>query len=294
MHRPAPLPLLAVAAAALPGALAWGAMGHETVAYIASNFVGADTEAYFQDLLGDTSADYLAGVAAWADSYRYTTAGKFSAPFHYIDANDNPPSSCGVDLDRDCSDEGCIVSALANYTTILLDGGASAASRQMAAKMVIHFVGDIGQPLHCEALEVGGNDIDVTYDGDDTNLHAIWDSQIPESVSGGSSLSSAKSWATTLTTAIKTGEYKSQMSGWATGLSVATQATQQATALQWATESNAHVCDTVLVDGVDAVENQDLSGDYTTTAQPVVRLQIAKQGYRLAKWLDAIVAAASS
>jgi hypothetical protein len=66
--------------------------------------------------------------------------------------------------------------------------------------MIIHFIGDIGQPLHCEELEAGGNGIDVLYDGDDTNLHSIWDSDIPESVSGGSSESSAKSWASTLTT----------------------------------------------------------------------------------------------
>lgn len=62
------------------------------------------------------------------------------------------------------------------------------------------FVGDIGQPLHCEFLDVGGNTIDVTYDGDSTNLHAIWDTQIPESISGGSTLAAAKTWAGTLTT----------------------------------------------------------------------------------------------
>lgn len=45
---------------------------------------------------------------------------------------------------------------------------------------------------------MGGNDIDVQYDGDDTNLHAAWDSDIPESISGGSSLTSAKSWASDL------------------------------------------------------------------------------------------------
>lgn len=66
--------------------------------------------------------------------------------------------------------------------------------------MVIHFLGDIGQPLHCENLETGGNGIDVDYDGDTTNLHHIWDSEIPESVAGGSSMSSAKTWATTLAT----------------------------------------------------------------------------------------------
>ncbi|KAI1103098.1 nuclease S1 precursor [Jackrogersella minutella] len=301
--------LVLLSAAALPGAMAWGAMGHETIAYIASNYVGSATETYFQGLLGDTSADYLASVAAWADSYRYTTAGSFSSPYHYIDANDNPPSTCGVDLDRDCGDEGCVVRALQNYTTILLDQKATNANLQIAAKMVIHvskakesedwneninmesqFAGDIGQPLHCEALEVGGNDIDVEYDGDDTNLHAIWDSNIPESISGGSSLTSAKSWSATLIKEIDSGDYKSQAAGWVSGLSVGSSDDQTSTALKWATESNAYVCSTVLKGGVSAVENQDLSGAYTTAAQPVVDLQIAKQGYRLAKWLDAIVA----
>ncbi len=124
-----------LASAGLPGALAWGAMGHETVAYIASNFVASTTKSYFQSLLSDTSADYLANVAAWADSYRYTTAGSFSAPFHFIDANDSPPSSCSVDYNRDCGASGCIVSALQNYTTILLDGRYSVANHQIAAKV---------------------------------------------------------------------------------------------------------------------------------------------------------------
>ena len=62
------------------------------------------------------------------------------------------------------------------------------------------FVGDVGQPLHCENLDVGGNDIHVEYKNRKTNLHAIWDTNIPESISGGSTLASAKSWAATLTT----------------------------------------------------------------------------------------------
>jgi len=102
---------------AAPGVQAWGAMGHEAVAYVATDFVTAGTRTYFQGLLGDTSADYLASVATWADSYRYTKAGKFSAGFHYIDAHDNPPSSCSVDFSRDCGAGGCIVSAISNYVS---------------------------------------------------------------------------------------------------------------------------------------------------------------------------------
>lgn len=97
------------------GTLAWGAYGHETVAYIASNFVAPSTATYFKSLLGDTSANYLASVAAFADSYRSTTAGRFSAPFHYVDARDSPPSSCSVNFDRDCGADGCVISAIANY-----------------------------------------------------------------------------------------------------------------------------------------------------------------------------------
>jgi len=36
-----------------------------------------------------------------------------------IDAIDSPPSSCGVDLVRDC-EGGCIVSAIGNYVSVLL------------------------------------------------------------------------------------------------------------------------------------------------------------------------------
>lgn len=38
---------------------------------------------------------------------------------------------------------------------------------------LVQFLGDIGQPLHVEAYEVGGNDIDAICNGDKTNLHAV-------------------------------------------------------------------------------------------------------------------------
>ena len=55
--------------------------------------VSAATTTHFQAILGDTTTDYLASVATYADSYRYTSAGLYSKPFHFIDANDDPPSS---------------------------------------------------------------------------------------------------------------------------------------------------------------------------------------------------------
>lgn len=116
-------------------------------------------------MLDDTSDSYLANIASWADSYRSTTAGAFSGPFHYIDAEDDPPASCNVDFDRDCTEAGCSVSAITNYTQRVGDGRLSDANVQQALKFLVHFIGDVTQPLHDEAYEVGGNDVDVTYEG---------------------------------------------------------------------------------------------------------------------------------
>ncbi|KAL9082786.1 MAG: hypothetical protein Q9165_008780 [Trypethelium subeluteriae] len=280
------LPLLA----ALPAALAWGELGHYTVGYIAQNFVQSSTESWAKDILdsGSSNTSYLAAVATWADTYRYTSAGAFSAPFHFIDAEDNPPSSCNVDYDRDCGDDGCSVSAIQNYTTRVQDSRHTQADRQMSLKWIIHIIGDIHQPLHDEALEVGGNDIDVNFGSDDsTNLHHIWDTEMPEKLVGGYALSDAESWATTLTSDIKTGTYKSQAAGWLDGIDLSDPVT---TTMSWATEANADVCTIVMPKGESYYVNKDLSTSYYTGAISTVELQIARAGYRLAKWLDLIAA----
>lgn len=261
-------------------ASAWGTVGHETVAYIAQNFVTSATASYVEGILSDTSTSYMASVATWADTYRYTAAGAFSAPFHYIDAQDSPPSSCGVSYSRDCGSSGCSVSAINNYTEILLKG-----KNVNALKFLIHFIGDLHQPLHDENLEVGGNDIAVTWDGADSNLHHIWDTEMITKITGGTTLATAKTWSTTLTTAIKTGTYKSEKSSWLEGIDVSDPIT---TTISWAKEANAYNCAEVFQKGLSYIEGTDLSGAYYTAAKPVIELQIARAGYRLAAWLNLI------
>ncbi|PQE03788.1 S1 P1 Nuclease protein [Rutstroemia sp. NJR-2017a BBW] len=87
--RPLSIPLLFLPL--LPQTLAWGTLGHQTIAYLASNFVSPSTETFFQTLLNNKTDAYLAGVATWADSYRYTEEGKYSAVLHFIDAEDDVP-----------------------------------------------------------------------------------------------------------------------------------------------------------------------------------------------------------
>ncbi|KAH8596107.1 phospholipase C/P1 nuclease domain-containing protein [Bisporella sp. PMI_857] len=269
----------------LPQAFAWGTLGHTTVAYIASNLVSPPTKTYFQALLLNTTDSYLANVATWADSFRYTQAGRFSAPLHFIDANDSPPEKCSVQYVRDCGEKGCIVGAVANYTRQLLNPDLAFGSRNMAAKFIIHFLGDIHQPLHSENLARGGNSIDVTFDKQTTNLHHVWDSNIPEKLVGGYSLAHASLWAANLTAAIQNGAYSAIKEGWLEGMNIQDPASS---ALAWATETNLVVCSTVLRGGVEKLKGKDLGGEYYAEAVPVVQLQVARAGYRLAAWLDLI------
>ena len=64
---------------ALPCANAWGVVGHATIATIANNYLTSAAKTYVASILGQGVT--MASVASWADDYRYTTAGKFRAPY---------------------------------------------------------------------------------------------------------------------------------------------------------------------------------------------------------------------
>ena len=84
----------------------------------------------------------------------------------------------------------------------------------MALEFLIHFLGDITQPLHDEAKAVGGNDISVKWNGATTNLHHAWDTEMVEKAAGGDTSAVIDSWATTLKARIDTGAYSSSKASW--------------------------------------------------------------------------------
>ncbi|KAI9649836.1 hypothetical protein NHQ30_002418 [Ciborinia camelliae] len=133
---------------------------------------------------------------------------------------------------------------------------------------------------------MGGNTIHVNFTGKPTNLHSVWDTAIPEKLIGGYSMADAQEWANVLTTAIQSGIYQHQAQSWLDGMDIRDPLT---TALGWARDSNAFVCTTVMPDGAEALQGKELSGEYYDGCVPVIQLQVARAGYRLAAWLDMIV-----
>ncbi|KLO12485.1 nuclease Le1 [Schizopora paradoxa] len=298
-----------IAVGALKGVVAWGDLGHETVGYVAMSFLAPKALSFVQSTISDSDDNSLGPAATWADSVREEASFTFTAPFHFVDAEDDPKGgSCSVVESRDCGSEGCLFTAIANYTQRVTDTSLSATQRQEALKFIDHFLGDIGQPLHVEALEVGGNDIDAICGGKATNLHAAWDTGMIETMLDVDFSGSSKDWAASLVTEIKTGDFKSLAAGWISCSStteplsqkrslkdeimetISTRATTKpvtplACPLVWAQESNAFDC----TDVFDFKTGQDLcTGTYFNSAIPIIKLQIAKQGFRLAAWLNVI------
>ncbi|KAH9009011.1 nuclease Le1 [Lactarius deliciosus] len=263
---------LAAVVVAPSGVAAWGSLGPQTTGYVAMQFRTPNTLSTVQSILGSTFSSSLGPASTWADTVRSQTAFKFTAPYHFIDAEDNPLSSCSVDLVRDYGASGCVVSAIQNYTNRVLTQ-TDPTQVQQALLFITHFIGDIGQPLHDEALALGENDISAVCSGSSTNLHATWDTGIltknVHALYGGS----AQTWANDLASRIASGAYASQAAG-GTGVP-----------LSWSQEANTYDCSTVF----GFVTGQDLcTGTYFTNAIPVIDLQIAKQGYRLAVWPNTI------
>lgn len=167
----------AVAAALQPiTAFAWGPQGHRLVARIAETELSPQARAQVAQLLKGEPNPSLAGVATWADELREhdPDLGKRSGPWHYVNLGEH---ECGYVPARDCPDGNCVIAAIDQQTALLADRSQPLEVRRQALKFVVHFVGDIHQPMHAGyAHDKGGNTFQLQVDGKGSNLHSLWDS----------------------------------------------------------------------------------------------------------------------
>jgi len=129
---------------------------------------------------------HLSTVANWADKVRLFK--RWSAPLHYINGNgDHPPDDCRFPGDDgwEGKERANVLDAITNTSTVLTDfaqGSTTATagpeSAQEALKFLIHFVGDMHQPLHLCGRAKGGNDIKVHWHNHVMKFHAVWDNAL--------------------------------------------------------------------------------------------------------------------
>ena len=156
-----------------PGAQAWSEFGHKLVGEFAYRQLSPAARAQVDALLQGEADPTLAGVAGWADTIRELPGYEHTAKFHYVRIND---AQCVFNRARDCREEACVVGAIERYAAVLADRARPQAERAEALKFVVHFVGDVHQPLHSgHRDDRGGNEFQVNLRGEGTNLHSVWD-----------------------------------------------------------------------------------------------------------------------
>ncbi len=150
-----------------PEAGAFSPSAHRIIAHIAEGRLKPEVKRRIQN---DFSIKSLADVAAWADTVRKRLA---QGPWHYANVREGESAYL---KDRDCPTGECVVEKIPHFKRILEDPGQPPGKRREALMYLVHFVGDVHQPLHLGNLsDRGGNRISLTYRGRMTNLHALWD-----------------------------------------------------------------------------------------------------------------------
>lgn len=171
--------LLAAMLLVAPAAQAWGPQGHRIVAALAQRHLSPAARAEVERLLAPQHTTQLADVANWADQIQDDPAQaalwQQTRRQHYINFRGGP--ACDYVPPRDCRDGQCIVGALQHYVDVLRDRSQPDSARREALMFVVHFMGDVHQPLHAGYRDdLGGNKYQVQFEGKGSNLHRVWDS----------------------------------------------------------------------------------------------------------------------
>lgn len=263
MHHRAVASLIAVLIA-LPGpeARAFGYQGHRVVGHVADAYLTPEARAAVRELLPWGG---LADHSNWADAIRDDNPA--TAPWHYVNV---APEAEHYDAARDCPPAGCVVAKIDEFRAALRDPAASRQQRKDALRWILHLVGDLHQPLHCaREVDRGGNSIRVRFNGRDTNLHAVWDTDLVEAQN------------------LKDRDYAQLLIAEITPEQV--EAWQQGTTADWTDESwqLASTAAYVDVDGEPLEDGAKLGRRYAVERTAVLDRQLAKAGVRLAGVLNA-------
>jgi hypothetical protein len=124
--------------------ISWGVIGHRTLGKIAQNHLSPKAKVAVLSLLG---SEDMPIVSTFADEIRYEDAYIFTAPWHYLNLPEGlnyETFSARVKTDTAAN----VYNALLKMQAQLKNPKSSKEDKTFALKMLIHFVGDLHQPMH--------------------------------------------------------------------------------------------------------------------------------------------------
>lgn len=264
-------------------AAAWGKDGHQAVAALAARTLTARARQAVEDLLGPDAEAQLVAVSTWADYIRFQRPD--TAPLHFVDI---PITATRYEPERDCPSPPagrrdqlarCVVAAIDRNAAIVRDTALAAPVRAEALKFLVHFVGDVHQPLHCaDNSDRGGNLVQVrgvAGQGREKNLHGIWDVTVVTAVERQAGVDSGEQLGLQLTAS------PAELREWSRG-----------SAADWAWESHVVAVNAIYA-GLPGRGPADapvlLPADYADRAAPIARQQLTRAGVRLGALLNSLL-----
>lgn len=262
-------------------ARAYWEYGHETVAKIAWAEIDPATRAELARLMKreglldtpDCPAGTIEEASVWADCIKLLgDRYAYAYSWHYQNVAICEP----FDLSGPCKDGNCVAAQVERNARLLADKQLPDRVRLEALAFLVHFVGDLHQPLHAgDDRDLGGNRVAANYGliGGRTNLHSIWDGFLAER-------------------AISTPP--SGLDGWLSGLHAGEiEAIQSGDVVDWSREMWTVARDVAYPSLIDRDPCNGVEGDRPTLTEddvqrliPVARDNVARGGLRLAKLLD--------
>lgn len=235
----------------------WGQKGHDVTAAIAENHLTRKAARHIARILEGESPVYGSN---WLDNASHTPEYASAKTWHYLNVEE------GQTLDEAHRiPEGDVLKAVEELTADLKAGKLSPAEEAVKLRMLIHLVGDMHCPMHLGRLsDLGGNRRTVRFFGRPTNLHSVWDTDLPEA---------GHKWSYSEWTRQLDRRSKSERQTIAAG-----------TPADWARETHA-VC-TEIYDATP--EGTAISYDYVARFTPTVERQLLRAGLRLARLLNEI------
>ncbi|GMY18374.1 endonuclease 2 [Fagus crenata] len=259
---------------------AWGNDGHYIVCNVAQSRLSKAAAGIVEELLPKFAENDLGSVCKWADQVKFHYP--WSRSLHYV----NTPDVCNYNFARDCKDENeekgrCVVGAVQNYTSQLVDSRSNAASSYNLTEVLMffsHFMGDVHQPLHAGfASDKGGNTIEVHWFTRKQNLHHIWDNNIIETAQERFYSSNLVDQIDAIQQNITT-DWADQVKTWEN-----CSYTDTTCANVYASESIEAACEWAYK---DVSEGSTLEDDYFLSRLPIVNKRLAQAGVRLAAILN--------
>jgi hypothetical protein len=273
----------------------WGPSGHRIVAIIAEQRLSPEARAKIHKLLLDGKYS-IVDIASCADTIRSnrtppddmcrTLAGdvpQSNGLWHYIDI---PVPTKAKSLDAFCPEGNCAPAKIKSFSETLRTSKDEAQRRQ-ALLFLVHFVGDIHQPLHAaeRGCDKGGNSEHVNFSADglkesNVALHHVWDSSELELLMKHANITDDRVFAGVLMAGIKPAEAEK----WAraTPDQMAWESYKLAVAKVYRGIPLQNFCD----NQKPAPSVTDLTAAYENEGTKVVRQQLLKAGVRLAAILE--------